>query len=256
MRPWTNIGLTICSMLIALAAATQPSALTAASTVDQILDALDARGQNLADFSASVKLADENDATGDATISSGKLLFQRTPDGDTRIRIAFDKKQLDEKVFDQNHTYTLDAGWLTERDYDQRREIRQQVLKPGEKLDLFKLGKGPFPLPIGQKKEDVENIFDVTKVDPAKDDPPSSVHLRLTPKSGTQYAHDFSTVDVWVDLTTAMPVRIQTLDANQTTVKTTDFSSVKLNAGLSDADFHEPPLPSGWDEVTEPYDQQ
>ena len=29
------------------------------------------------------------------------------------------------------------------------------MLKPGEKLNLLKLGEGPFPLPIGQKKEDV-----------------------------------------------------------------------------------------------------
>jgi outer membrane lipoprotein-sorting protein len=248
------IGLLAVLLIVGLGATSQPAGLT--SSVDQILDALHDRGRDLADFSALVKLSDENNATGDATVSSGKLLFQSKPGGDARIRIAFDKKQLGDKIFEQNHTYTLDGGWLVERDYDKRQEVRREVLKPGEKLDLFRLGKGPFPLPIGQKKEDVENIFDVVKVDADKDDPAGSVHLRLTPKAGTQYAHDFSSVDVWVDLRLDMPVRIETLDANQTTVKTTDFSDVKLNQGLSDKDFEEAPLPSGWDQVSEPFDQQ
>jgi outer membrane lipoprotein-sorting protein len=251
-----KLGLAIFSAVLAISATSEPAELSGSSSVDQILDALDARGGNLSDFSASVKLSDANNATGDETISSGKLLFQRKPDNDARIRITFDKKQLGDKIFDQNHTYSLDAGWLVERDYDKRREIRQEVLKPGEKLDLFTLGKGPFPLPIGQKKEDVENIFDVVKVDADKDDPANSLHLRLTPKAGTRYAHDFNVVDIWVDLAMAMPVRIQTLDANQTTVKTTDFSDVKLNTGLTDKDFQEPPLPAGWDQTIEPYDQQ
>ncbi len=178
MRYW----LPLCLLLIAGAASpatTEPDQLSPSSSVDQILDALDARGQSLQDFTAAVKLSDENNTTGDETISSGKILFQSKGAGDARIRINFDRKQLGDKVFDMHHTYTVDSGWLVERDYDKKIETRQQILKPGEKLDLFKLGQGPFPLPIGQSKEDVKAAFDVSKMPPDKDDPPGTIHLKL-----------------------------------------------------------------------------
>jgi hypothetical protein len=42
------------------------------------------------------------------------------------------------------------------------------VLRPGEKVNLLKLGEGPFPLPIGQKRDDVKRQFDVTLAKPEK----------------------------------------------------------------------------------------
>ncbi|MGD1276375.1 MAG: hypothetical protein ABR964_04025 [Tepidisphaeraceae bacterium] len=237
--------------------ATQPAALTATSGIDQILDALDARGHNLQDFTAVVRLSDTDNSTGDSAATDGKVLFQRKGDGDARIRVAFNKKERGDQIFDVDHQYTLDDGWLVERDYQAKKEIRNQVLKPGQKMDLLKLGEGPFPLPIGQKKEDVKNLFDVGKIEPAKDDPTDTVHVRLTPRPQTQYARKFKTVDLWVDLASAMPRRIQTLDANETTIKTTDLSEVKINVGLADADFAQPALPnSGWDQIVQPYEQQ
>jgi outer membrane lipoprotein-sorting protein len=143
---------------------------------------------------------------------------------------------------------------LVERDYNKKKETRTQVLKPGEKLDLFKLGVGPFPLPLGQKKEDVLNLFGVVKIAPDKTDPPGTVHLQLTPKKGTSFAKDFLTIDIWVDCATTMPRRIQTVDINNTSTRTTDLTNVKINAGVSDKDFQEPSLPGDWDLVEGPYE--
>ncbi len=172
-----------------------------------------------------------------------------------RIRIVFTEKQVDNKKKPVDHEYTLDKGLLVERDYDSKHETRQQILKPGQKLDLFKLGEGPFPLPLGQKKEDVLQLFQVQKIDPAKDDPPGTVHLQLTPKPGTQFAKQFKTIDIWVDIASNMPRRIQTIDLNEVTTKTTDLTDVKINSGATDKDFAEPPLPDGWDVVEGPYGQ-
>jgi outer membrane lipoprotein-sorting protein len=244
-----------CVALAASSPATQPGALTANSGVDEILDALDARGKNLQDFSASVRLTDSDNTTGDSTINIGSVMLQRKGEDDARIRVAFTTKQLGDKIFTVDHQYTLDNGLLTERDYQAKRETRQQVLKPGQKLDLFKLGQGPFPLPLGQKRQNVLTLFDVQKMDPAKDDPPATVHLQLTPKAGTQFASQFKTIDIWVDTASAMPRRIQTEDVNQTTTRTTDLTDVKINGGLSDKDFAQPPAPSGWDTIEGPFPQ-
>ncbi len=237
-------------------ASTQPAALSSRSTVDEVLDALDARGRSLQDFSAVVRLTDTDSMSGDSTINIGKVILQRKGEDDARIRIVFTEKQVGNKILPPvDHEYTLDNGQLIERDYQSKHETRQQILKPGQKLDLFKLGQGPFPLPLGQKKEDVLQIFGVQKIDPAKDDPPGTVHLQLTPKPGTPFARQFKTIDIWVETASDMPRRIQTEDVAEVTTKTTDLTNIKINGGASDRDFAEPPLPDGWDVVEGPYAQ-
>jgi outer membrane lipoprotein-sorting protein len=236
--------------------ATSRPSLTADSTIDQILDALDSRGQGLSDFTATVKLTHINGATGDAASLAGTVYFQRKDDGDTRIRVNFLKKIEDDKIFDEHHEYILDAGWLIERDYKAKKEMKHQVRKPGEKLDLMKLGEGPFPLPIGQKKEDVKAQFDVKKIDPARDDPPGTVHLQLAPRPDTQLARKFRLIDVWVDTANSMSARIQTTDngnPDAPDVKVTDLTDVKVNTGLGDKDFAQDDLPGDWMHVTDSY---
>jgi outer membrane lipoprotein-sorting protein len=233
---------------------TQPT-LSNNSTTDQILDALDARGTDLKDFSANVTLTDTATDTGDTHISIGSVILQRKSPTDVRIRVAFTKKQVDNLITPQDHEYVLDNGVLDDRDYQLKHENKGQLLKPGQNVDLFKLGEGPFPLPLGQKREDVLKIFDVARVGPTSDDPPGTVHLQLTPKDGTEIAKDFKTIDVWVETQSAMPRRIQTLDINQTTTRTTDLANVKLNTGVTDKDFTLPPTTPEWNVIEGPYGQ-
>jgi len=233
---------------------TQPT-LSNNSTTDQILDALDARGTGLKDFSANVTLTDTATDTGDTHISIGSVILQRKSPTDVRIRVAFTKKQVDNLITPQDHEYVLENGVLDDRDYQLKHENKGQLLKPGQNVDLFKLGEGPFPLPLGQKREDVLKIFDVARVGPTSDDPPGTVHLQLTPKNGTEMAKDFKTIDVWVETDSSMPRRIQTLDINQTTTRTTDLANVKLNTGVTDKDFTLPPTTPDWNVIEGPYGQ-
>jgi len=227
------------------APAAQPAAgqLTADASVDQVLDALHTRGQNLNSFDAKVTLTESDLNTALETTRSGIVRYQKKPDASERIRVVFDKKIDGKKVFDEKIEYMLDGPWLIDRDYNKRIEVRRQVLKPGEKTNLLKLGEGPFPLPIGQKKEDVKKLFDVTKAKPTKDDPAGTVHLRLKPIPGTQFAKKFSEIEVWVDAKTHMPRKIETLDRGQTASRGTDLSDFRPNADLKDADFKLEPVP-------------
>ncbi len=230
-----------------------PHALSPASSAEEILDALDVRGVDLKDFSATVSTADTDPATGDSTVNRGKLLFQRKDPHDARFRITFEDRINGDRITHQKHEYTLDNGWLIERDYDAKKEIRRQVVKLGEKVDLLKIGSGPFPLPIGQKKEDVLNLFEVKKIDLAKDDPPNTVCIGLTPRAGTPYARKFKSVYLWIDPTNSMPRRITTVDSTGATEKTTDLTDMKINPGLDNKDFAQTDLPAGWDQIVEPY---
>lgn len=224
------------------------------ATIDQILEALHRRGLDLNDFTAEVTLADTDAVVGGSTTRKGSAVYQKKGEGDARIRVVFDNKKVGKKIYNEKTEYLLDNGWLVDRDYKRQTEVRRQVLRPGEKIDLLKLGEGPFPLPIGQPKESVKKLFIVTKVpaDP-KTDPADTVHVRLVPRPNTQFARKFASIDVWVGTKTEMPERIETLDSNGSTRHTTDLNVKSINAGLKDADFILEPLPGDWDRHDEPY---
>ena len=230
-------------------------ALTAKSSVDQILDALDQRGRNLKSFAADVSLMEEDITLASEVTRTGRALFQDQGDGQARLRVTFTTRATGSRKFDETIEYLLDGGWLTDRDYQRKIEVRRQVLREGEKIDLLKLGEGPFPLPIGQKKEDVHAEFKVTKVKPdEKADPPGTVHVRLTPKPDSQFARKFDEIDVWVDTRTNMPARIDT--AQGETLRTTKLTNFTANPEppLKDADFALPAI-KGWDRHEERFQE-
>ena len=227
--------------------------------VDAALDRLDALGDSLRDFDADVRLTSEDPAFGNTATRIGKVWYQTKPDGDARIRVGFTARaENDEDPTPDRVEYVLDGGWLTDRNYARKVEVRRQVAKPGERINLLRLGEGPFPLPIGQDKAEVHRLFTVEQVPPtadgrAGDGPAGTTHLRLTPRPTTQFADKFQQIDVWVDDATAMPRRIETIDPREN-VNETVLENVRVNPGLNDADFQLGPV-DGWDVKTEQYEE-
>src|SRR5437764_1492444 len=153
------------------------------SSLDAVLDALAARGKDLKDFSADVALHTADNRTGEDSAQIGKVVYDAA-NGNSRIRVSFDKKETetgDGKRMTQKQRldYVLEGGWLTDRDYQKKLEVRRQVLKPGQKMNLLKLGEGPFPLPIGQDKDEVKKQFEASKIPAAADDAKATVHITL-----------------------------------------------------------------------------
>ncbi|HEY7088676.1 MAG TPA: hypothetical protein VH518_11345 [Tepidisphaeraceae bacterium] len=252
------LSLALCAVLAlgCVAATARAADLSPQSSIDEILDALDARGQGLKSFTADVKLSEADAATGDESVRSGKVWFQADDGGGgARIRVSFDKKQSSGKIAEDKIDYVLSGPNLIQRTYRTKTENIRQVLKPGEKVNLLKLGEGPFPLPIGQKKEDVHANFEVKKVDPKTEDPTGTVHIQLAPKPGTRFERRFKTIDVWVDLKDHMPRRIETLDRNETTTRGTDLENVQFNPSLTAADFTLPKISDDWNRIEEAYQE-
>ncbi len=214
----------------------------AANDLDAILDQLDQRGQNLDSFVADVELEERDDTLGTENTRVGKLWYQRLPDGAVRLRIAFTDRLDKNAKRNDPIDYVLEGGRLIERQHAKKLEVRRQILKPGEKLNPFKLGEGPVPLPIGQKKEEVKKQFDASVAKPEKEDPPGTAHVMLRPKAGTPLARKFSLIDVWVDQKTQMPAKIMTSDRKEENLKTTTLKNVQVNAKLTDDDFKLPAI--------------
>jgi hypothetical protein len=227
-----------------MATVTPRMALAADPNVDQVLEQLDQVGQQLKEFSAKVRL-NETDSLGSSVVHLGNVYFQRKPDGSARIHVVFDKRVSNGRKSDEKTEYLLDGPVLTDRNYRSRNEtIRDIALKPGQKINLFKLGEGPFPLPIGQSPADVHRESDVLLIPAAKDDPKNTSHIRLTPKSRSDLGRRFKTVDVWVDQKTHMPVRVDTVDTKETQWASTELTDIVFNppGGLKDGDFQLPPI--------------
>jgi outer membrane lipoprotein-sorting protein len=235
--------------------AAQPAKVSPDASVDQVLDALDARGKGLKGFSAKVSLNEEDDI-GLSSTRTGRVWYQQPAGDNARIRVSFDKRENEKQAFEEKIDYVLEGAWLIDRDYQRKKEIKRQVLRPGEKINLLKLGEGPFPLPIGQDKAEVHKLFTVTK-EPLDGDKglADTVHVKLVPKSGTEFAKKFSEIDVWVDPKNQFPKRIDTADAAKARFRTTRLDDVQINPGeLGDKDFTLPPVDDKeWERTVEPF---
>lgn len=219
--------------------ATAPANNAALAALDALLDQLDTRGQTLESFTATVKLLEFDDNLQLGTTREGKVWYQRLADGGARIRVSFVNRIDEQKNTSRVEPidYVLDGGWLIERNTNKKIQIRRQVLRPGEKINLLKLGEGPFPLPIGQKKEEVKKQFEATLIKPEKTDPAGTQHLLLKPAEGSAFKRKFSAIDVWVDSQTQMPAKIVTLDSKATVSRTTELKDLKVNPKLTNEDF-------------------
>jgi outer membrane lipoprotein-sorting protein len=163
------------------------------------------------------------------------------------MHIVFDHKQVGGKsLIPDRVEYLLEDGWLTIRTDATKTESRVQLVPQGQKVNLFQLGKSPFPMPIGQDRAEVEKQFDATRLPPAKDDPSGSIHLQLKPRTDSPMAERFSSIDLWTDLKTQMPVRIKTIDNKKVMERTTDLTGMRVNSELKPQDVSVPKLAPDW----------
>src|SRR5678815_3363821 len=88
-------GIILSLFLASATVAQQP--LSDASSREDILDALNTRGQGLKDFTADVSLAETDALNGETTTLVGKVWYQGKGEGDARMRINFDKKLFGDK---------------------------------------------------------------------------------------------------------------------------------------------------------------
>ena len=211
------------------------------ASVNEALDALYDSGHALQSLAADVSLENvSTDGLGDKTIKTGDFVLQRKPDGDSRARVSFLKTKSGSKIFSQRHDYLLDGTDLVDRDEESKKQVTRQIRKPGEKVDFFKLGEGPFPLPIGQPRDEVLANFDVKEE--KSDDPSVLAVVTLTPKPKTPMADNFKWIRVAVDRTTKLPSVITTRSANAPERNTVTLTNVRVNGEVKEADFALPPI--------------
>jgi len=249
-------------------------------TADDLLRALETAGNDVRQLSALVRYIKTFDIQGDTQKREGRLAFVSTPaaDGasegddvsyDRRFAIAFERLELDNgrRIEDAStgylERYIFDGEWLAEvRPFD-KQFIRRQVVAPGEKWDPLRLGEGPFPIPIQQRRADILERFDAELLDGLDDVVQRSVRgvagkcyqLRLTPKAEAN-EKDLQEIRVWYQRDTMLPRMAKTISqsGDESFVLLKDLQ-INGDAEVSEAELTTAPPKdrAGWNITVEPY---
>lgn len=232
---------------------TQPAdaASSGDPVADEILDRLDARGESIQGLACKVVYRYVTVFPAESVQQKdGTLLFAKG-EPNARFFIHFTKLSSEGIERETGEYWAFDGRWLTERNDKSRTIIKREIAAPGERKDPFKLGQGPFPLPLGQKRKDILDNFTVRLEKFTLGDPRGSDHLHCVPKPGTPLAKKYTRVDIYVDRAAGLPVRIVTervSDANRIEV---DFKSIDTNEAPAASRFTLDE-PKGYDVSIEP----
>jgi hypothetical protein len=246
--------------------ATQPASgglLSETSSINEILDALEAAGKDLVSLRARILLTDLDNETGAETPRPGEFLLQR--DGEqvlfrARLDGVLVKTNGQTGLREDRVEYLLKDNVLIDRNYKKRTEVRRKLPPHEGQRDLLKLGEGPFPLPIGQNRDEVLAQFSVIAVDPTDpsqndlgiEAPSNTRRLRLTPVEGTSLAGEFRWLEIDVNLSDGMPAQVITLSNTGSSARVTRLQSIERNATIPATAFDLEPIdPNQWNVMVE-----
>ena len=122
-------------------------------------------------------------------------------------------------------------GVLSDYDHEGKRLVRRRIVEPGDRRDPLRLGEGPIPIPIGQRKSDILGSFDVSLADAVPErlarKRDGVVGVRLVPKDGTRMAEDedMASIDYWVRSDDGEPVAIEVIEKDRDRVAIRFFES-------------------------------
>ncbi len=238
------------------------------SPIEKLLDRLEQRGKELKTLQADFTYRRTQGLLGDMQVRRGRLAHVHQPK--PRFAVHFDERVVDGALRKDKQHYIFDGSWLVEKTFANKMFIKRQIVAPGETFDPLAIGKGPFPMPLGQKREQVLKLFEVEQIDPAEDLedvdfeklPEQCFRLKLIPKKDEQTGKpvvDFARVDLWYNAESLLPVMVRTADEseNQTDVilRNTEVDQLDEQAAAAWFDTTTPKPGSGWRVQIKPWEQ-
>lgn len=233
---------------------TQPALPPLDPKVEAILDRLEKK--KVDDIETKIVYVKEDPVLESKQQFIGILRFQRD-EPNPRFFIRFDKMIHDgivKKKGDQflREWHVFDGIWYIEARDKTETIIKRQIVREGERFDAFRVGKGPFPMPFGQKKEDIARQFTIVLVEPDPErDPKNCDHLACTPLPDTELDRKYGRVHFFIDRKTDLPVKVETVEKDEGIIISATFTDVKVNEGLPTGSLDLPDLP-GWNVSEEP----
>lgn len=160
-----------------VACAQQPAAVAQNEfpDADALLTSLEKADEGLVTLTAKVVYDKTFEIQGDQQSRKGKLYFVNRDEavkadagrGDAgtqgrKFAIVFDELWIGDVVRKDQEVYVFDGQWLVEKNFKEKMFIKRQVVPPGERFDPLRIGEGPFPIPLGQRKADIQKRYATT----------------------------------------------------------------------------------------------
>lgn len=213
-------------------------------SVETLLDALERADVGVRTFQSEIIYDRRFRLQGDRHIRWGRLFFQveLSPASGGRARRTFavrfetltipddtgEIRRADESL------WVFDGQWLIEKREAERQFVKRQIARPEDPVDPLRLGEGPLPIPIGQRKADILARYDAEFLDAGDglDAPPDAApgsreareaaelqafvretwQLRLIPKAGASGDEEFREVRLWYTRGALLPRAARTIN--------------------------------------------
>lgn len=266
--------------LLITTAKVQPVAPGEFASADELLTALETADKSLRTLQANlVHLKRESELIGNRTQEErGRLYYRVTPaaapasgepigQAKKEFQVDFDELIVDNALRKERRTFVFDGQWLVEKQPDEKQVFKRQLAPPGQSKDPLALGEGQFPIPIGQKKDRINERFEASLVPPVEDfpappgadpnnppPPPDWVkdcyQLKLIPRKGTGEFRDYREIRIWYRKGDLLPRMARTVNIDDSTDDVI-LSNVVTNKDLPTGVF-DTTVPEGWNaEISE-----
>ncbi|USN99005.1 MAG: hypothetical protein H6810_12790 [Phycisphaeraceae bacterium] len=182
-------------------------------TVDRLLSALETADHGIGTLTAHINYTKVFAIQSDEQQRGGMLYFRSAPAPEAggpahrQFAVTFDTLIVGSRRETIDQHYAFDGQWVVEVTPAERQFTKRQVVPPGETFDPLKIGEGPFPVPIGQKRAEILDRFEASLPDPTEGLEDANclmlvqyhhlVELLLVPKEGSDEARDFESVRIW-----------------------------------------------------------
>ena len=250
-------------LLAACAAASPPASAPATQpavppAVMEVLKDLESAGTKYDTIRANVDYQVTNPELGDSSQQTGWVAYQRAgvgePNSPAKFRITFETlKQGAGPATKARTDWIFDGQWLAHLDHRTTTITEYQLAAKGQRVEPLRIGKGPFPLPFGQKVKDVLEHFTASTRPASPYDPKGTVYLRLVVRPEHAKSLNVTKLDLWMDKATRLPVKMRSWDANGYE-KTVVLTNTQTNRPQDAAAFAIP-RKEGWQRTVQPLEQ-
>lgn len=257
----TKVSVMITVLLVSVAFGEEQSSSSTRPALDPVVDKILTRLENreVGDLHARVswELRYVLDLEEDADKKLGRIWYAEA-DPVPRFLVDFDKQISGNRIRKLDEKHLFDGRWYVELQSRTKTVTRREVRKEEDRGNPYRIGEGVFPLPFGQKKEDILREFEVRRVTKSgPDDPKNADHLQLRPREGSSTAQSYKQLDFWIAQEgkhAGLPVKVVTAKKDGTgkvnSFLTLTFDDIELNKGFSQKIFRIE-TPPGYEEYVE-----
>jgi len=158
------------------------------------------------------------------SLQKGVFYYARS-DGKSALNINFNTHKMDDEkeqkyverwiILDgaslTHPDYEFEGIWLALLDYQIKEAKYYQLAEPNDSnksMDVFDLASKKLPMLGFSKIEDLKKQFEVTLIEPQKNESENFIQVHLKVKPNSIYKDDYFSIDFWIDKKLNLPAKI------------------------------------------------